>query len=259
MNRKIILSATVMFVMIFTSCSSLTECNSKSNSEGIILLDVSDTKLFQLIRQDLNDNFGSFMLRSRLGIIEPCQRFTLRLAPIAAQEELEISSQSIEISRKGQSIREQEQQADPSPLVSMLKVKLDEYEKLSNSKEATSGSVIINKALKAILQTDPEAESTIILLTDGIEYNEYLSMYKKIPKAEEIPEIIKKLIDPEILSKFKSAQEQGVNPKIIIVLKPCSPPAKVNIRAVKAYWAELLKELKLTNVQFADNLATISQ
>lgn len=255
--RYLIHALLLISAATFNACSSLTECKNISKSEAVILPDVSDPKLFQTIRQDLSDNFGTFMQKSRLGVIQPCQRFTLRIAPIGAQESLDMSSQSIEISRKRQSIKQEQRQANPAPLVSMLKTKLEEYEKLSNTKEVTSGSTIINTLLKAIIQVDPEAETTLVLLTDGIENNEYCNMYKKIPAEEDIPNIIDKLIDPSILKKIKSLQQEGSNPKVIMVLKPATS-AKVNFRAIKNYWISLLKQLKLSDVEFIDNIANIN-
>ncbi|MBS1776148.1 MAG: hypothetical protein JSS64_07690 [Bacteroidetes bacterium] len=256
--KKIIISSVLLATVLTNSCTSLSECKNITKTETIMMIDISDKKLFQSIRQDITDNVGNFMQKTGLGTIQECQSFKLSVAPVGSREQLDITSESIAISQKNQSIRDQEQQADPSPLVNMLKNRLNEYEKLTNDKEVTSASTIVNTMLKAILQTDVDAESDVLLFTDGVEFNNYINMYRHIPSVDEIPDVINKLIDQEVLNRFKTFQQEGVNPKVIIILKPCTSPVKVNIRDVKAYWMELLKQLKLTNIQFADNLNTIN-
>lgn len=249
----------LVFTIAFSACKSFTECSNISNSEAMLLVDVSDPKLYQVIRQDITDNFGSFMQRSKLGLIEPCQRFTLRVAPLGAQESLEMSEQSIQVTSKRQSIKDQQSQASPAPILNMLKTKLTEYEKLSQDKETTSGSTLANTLLKAMLQANPASDLTVVMMTDGIENNGYLNLYKKVPSDEEVPKLLNSLIDAKILEKWDHFLEEGAAPKVIMVLKPAtSASAKVNIRAVKNYWAALFKALKLSNVEFADNLNNIN-
>lgn len=255
--KKIFLNTALLAVVLSNSCTSLTECKNITKTEAVMVIDISDKKLFQTIRQDIADNLGAFMQKTGMSTIQECQSFKLSVAPAGSREQLEITSESIAILQKNQSIRDQEQQAEPSPLVAMLKNRLDQYEKLTNDKEVTSASTIANTLLKAILQIDPKAESSVLLFTDGVEYS-YINMYRHIPSADEIPEVINKLIDKEVLTRFKTLQQEGVKPKVIVVVKPCTSPAKINIRDVKAYWMELLKQLNLTNIQFADNLNTIN-
>ncbi len=256
--KKTFLSTALLTTVLFNSCTSLTECKNITKTEEVMMIDVSDKKLFQNIRQDISDNLGNFMQKAGMGTIQECQSFKLSVAPVGSKEQLEITSETIAISQKNQSIRDQEQQADPSPLVAMLKNRLDQYEKLTDDKDVTAASTIVNTMLKAILQTDVDAESSVLLFTDGVEFNNYINMYRHIPSADEIPEVISKLIDKEVLNRFKTLQVEGVNPKVILILKPCPSPAKVNTRDVKAYWLELLKQLKLTNIQIADNLNTVN-
>lgn len=256
--KKIIISTALLATILSNGCASLSECKNITKKEAVMIIDVSDKKLFQNIRQDITDNLGNFMQKTGMGTIQECETFKLSVAPVGSREQLDIASESIGITQKNEGIRDQEQQADPSPLVAMLKNRLDQYDKLTEDKEVTAASTIVNTMLKAILQTDVDAESTVLLFTDGVEFNIYINMYRHIPSADEIPEVIKKLIDKEVLNRFKTLQQEGVNPKVILILKPCPSPAKINTRDVKAYWMELLKQLKLTNVQFADNLNTIN-
>lgn len=258
--KKIIITSALLAAVLSNSCTSLTsECKNISKKEAVMEIDVSDKKLFQSIRQDITDNLGNFMQKTGMGTIQECETFKLSVAPVGSREQLDITSESIDITQKNQSIRDQEQQADPSPLVTMLQNRLDQYEKLTDDKEVTSASTIVNTLLKAILQTDVDAESTIMLFTDGVEYNDYINMYRHIPSADEIPEMITKLIDQEVFNKFKALQEQGLNPRVIVILKPSTSATKVNIRSVKTYWIALFKNLKLTNTTFADNLNTVNE
>jgi hypothetical protein len=258
--KKIIITSALVAAVLSNSCTSLTsECKHISKKEGMFAIDVSDKKLFENIRQDITDNLGNFMQKTGMGTIQECETFRLSVAPVGSREQLEIASESIGITQRNESIRDQEQQADPSPLVAMLKNHLDAYEKLANDKEVTSASTIVNTLLKAILQTDIDAESTVMLFTDGVEYNDYINMYRHIPSADEIPEVMSRVIDQEVLNKFKALQEQGLNPRVIVILKPSQSQGKMNIRSVKSYWMGLFKNLKLTNTVFADNLNTVNE
>lgn len=259
MNYFKLMLPLLFVIAAFSACKSLTECNNISNSEALMLIDVSDSVLFKKSRQDINDNFGGFMQRSGLGVIQPCQRFTFRVASLDANETLNMSSKSIEITRKGQSVKDQQHQANPAPVLNMLKEKLSEFDNLSREKEATSGSTLANTLLKAIVQTDPASVITVIMFTDGIENNQYANLYNKIPSGEEVPGLLNTLIDARILEKWEHYLEEGGVPNLIVVLKQATlKNGKNNLRDIKNYWNVLFKALKIVNVEFVDNLENVN-
>lgn len=243
----------LLFAFVFSSCSSLIECETVVNRRLILEADVSDPRLFKEIESDLNSNFPGFMQRTALGNITACQSFTLSFAHLSAKDALDISSASIAISRRNQSVREEQSQANPAPLIKLMHSKLDEYRLLAGDSAMTAGSNIANVLLKTIIQTNPDEETHIVVFSDLVENNAELNLYKKIPSIAQVPQVIEQMIDPGVLDKFWQLQKQGVKPKVIVVMKS-EPGGKTNQRAVKTFWVEVFKELKI-DVQFVDNLS----
>lgn len=235
------------------SCSSLIECESISQRQLTMLMDVSDSALFNGIEKDIKTNFPVFMQKTKLGSISPCQSFTLSFAHLSSKDALELSSETIKITRKRQSVKEESKEANPAPLIKLLTKKLDDYRLLSKQPEMTTGSNIANVLIKAVNQSNPEAETTILLFSDMVENNVQLNLYKKIPDKNEMPQITEKLIEPAVMEKFKQLQQKGLQVKVIVVLKP-EPAGRTNQRNIKIFWTEVFKSLKL-DVQFIDNLS----
>ena len=249
----------VALVVILGGCNALTECESIKPREAILLIDVTDKQLFADIEADLNANLPTFMAKTGLGEISPCESFTLTLVPISAKEGLQTASETIAITRKGQSYQAERQQASPAPLVNLLKAKLADFKALTDDKGITSGSSIANVIVKALTHTNIESETTLLIFSDMIENNQYLNMYRNIPGNENLAEVVPKLIDPMVLQEFQVRQREGLDVNIIIVCKD-SPNAKVNTRQreVKSFGAGLLAEMRLRNVQFMDNLTNVN-
>ena len=249
----------VVLLVFFAGCNALTECESVKPREAILLIDVTDKELFADIEADLNANLPTFMAKTGLGEIEPCESFTLTLVPISSREGLQAASETIAITRKGQSYQAERRQASPAPLVNLLKAQLASFKALTDDKGITSGSSIANVIVKALTHADIEAETTLIIFSDMIENNQFLNMYRDIPASENVASIVPKLIDPMVLQEFQVRQREGLDANIIIVCKD-STNAKVNARQreVKSFWAGLLAEMRLRNVQFMDNLTNVN-
>lgn len=257
--RPINIFFAMAFVVMFNGCNSLTECENIKPREAIMLIDVTDKQLFANIEADLNANLPTFMAKTGLGEISPCESFTLTMVPISAREGLQAASETIAITRKGQSYQAERQQASPVPLVKLLKTQLTEFKTLTDDKGITSGSSIANVIVKALTHANIEAETTLIIFSDMIENNQYLNMYRTIPAGEKMAEVVPKLIDPMVLQEFQVRQREGLDANIIIVCKD-SANASVNARQreVKSFWAGLLAEMRLRNVQFMDNLTNVN-
>lgn len=254
MKKKInFLGLAFSIVFMLSSCNSLVECDNISQRQATFLMDVSDKKLFANIENDLNTNFPVFMQKSGLGSISPCQSFTLGFGHLSSKDELNITSATISISRKGQSKNKEIQESRPAPLVLLLKQKLNEYKQLANDSQFTAGSNICNVLLKAINQSNPDAENYFFVFSDMVENNTELNLYKGIPNKNIASQVIQKIIEPSVLQEFQKQQKSGVLAKVIIVMK-AEPNGKTNQRLVKDFWIAVFKELKL-DVAFIDNLS----
>ena len=256
---RLLLSLILAVTLLVSGCTSLTDCENVAQHEAILLIDVTDKQLFANIKDDLNANLPTFMEKSGLGTINVCQSFTLTMAPISAKEGLQASSETISISRKGQSYQAEKSQASPAPLVRLMKNKLSEFDSMTDDAAVTSGSSIANVLVKALSNTTIEAETTVIVFSDMVENNQYLNMYRDVPSTDNSSEATRQLIDPVVLQEFQTLQKQGLDANIIIVFKE-SPNSNINSkqREVKGFWVALLNELDLHNVEFMDNLTNVN-
>lgn len=246
----------IAFAIAFTlpSCNgSLIECENISQRQATFLMDVSDKKLFADIENDLNTNFPVFMQQSGLGNISPCQSFTLAFTQLSSGEALNVASATISINRKGQSKKKEREQASPAPLIRLMKQKLSDYKQLTDDPQITAGSNICNVLLKAINQSNPDAENYFFVFSDMVENNLQLNLYKGIPDKKNVSQVIEKIIEPSVLQKFRELQKSGMQAKVIVVMK-AEPNGKTNQRLVKDFWIAVFKELKF-DAAFIDNLS----
>ena len=240
------------FVWVATSCSSMYECDRIKKRHAFILMDLSDKALFKEEKSDLKENFPVFMKRTRIGDISPCERFSLSFAHLGGQATLDISTQFIEISREGLSRQEEKRQANPKDLRQLMKKKLDDYNRLTEDPVVTSSTNIANVLLKSINQADLESENVFLVMTDGVENNDQINLYRGFPDGNNYSELVDRLIETSVLEKFLEHQKQGLQAKVIMVLKN-EPAGKVDRRKIKAFWISIFKELDL-QYEFVDNL-----
>jgi len=253
-------TSTTLFVLsIFTmlcltsSCSSMIECDRTEKRHAFILIDLSDKDLFSEVESDLKENFPGFMQRTGLGNISPCESFALSIAHFGGQETLDISTQTIAINRRGLSREEEKRLANPKPLVQLMKNKLAEYNRLTDDPVVTSSTSIANILLKSINQADLASENVFLLMTDGVENNAQLNLYKGLPEEAEYLELIERLIEPSELEAYRQHKQQGLTAKVIMVLKS-EPGGNIDRRKIKAFWISIFEGLEL-DYQFIDNLS----
>ena len=242
-----------MAIITLSSCDSITQCESESQRQATLLIDVSDPKLFAEIENDLNINFPLFWQKSKIGDISPCQCFTLSMVELSSKDQLNISSEEICIKSKGQSRKKERKDADPSPLVRLMEQKVDDYKEIVSNPKTKIGSNISNVLLKAINQSNIDAENYFFVFSDMVENNPQANFYKRIPDVKEVRQFITKMIEPSVLEEFFNKRKSGMHLKVIVVMKD-EPSEKVNKRHVKAFWLEFFNTLKI-DVQFIDNLS----
>jgi hypothetical protein len=251
--------AILVTLVLTSSCGKLIECEQVSSREAIMLIDVTDPDLFREIRSDITANLPVFMQQTGLAEISPCEQFTLTLVPITASEGLLARSETIAITRKGQSYRTEQQQANPAPLVNLIRTQLTSFGDMTEDVSVTSGSNIANVILKALTHSTPGNATTLIIFSDMIENNQYLNMYRHVPDSSEMEHVIKTLIDPIVLENFKTRQSEGLETEVLIVFKENQlNKVKTSTRDIRSFWSMLMGELGIQNVQFLDNLSKVN-
>ncbi len=253
MKKNSIILLLLAILGFCSSCSSNTKCEKIEKRQLFILMDLSDKKLFEKIESDISQNFPIFMQQTKLGDIQPCQQFTLCMAHFGGEDMLNVSSKSIAIQRKGLSYEEEKELANPIPLRDFMVQKIAEYKQLTNDSLITSKTNIASVLVKSINQSEPESQNVFLLFTDGVENNDYVNLYKVIPEERDISDVVRKIVEPSVLEKFSTLKQEGLQCKIIMVLKP-DPQKRVNSRAIQTFWINVFNELGL-ECQFIDNLS----
>ncbi len=248
--KLLLASIMLMILLLNTGCSS--KCDRIEKRELILLFDLTDPALFNDIKLDINENFGDFMNRTGLAEINACEEFRLGIAPITSSDYLNIQFSSISVPRRNLSRNAEQHLANPKPLVDFLNHKIEEFSSMSNDPKITAMSVIANVFIKALINSDHEAESTIIFFSDLVENSGQVNFYRRIPASSEIPVIISRMVEPSELRKLEAIQRQGLTANVVVVHKP-EPSGKPETRAVKQFWIDLFDHLKIP-VQFIDNL-----
>lgn len=241
-----------LFILIFSFTILHSFAQTIHSRDLYFLIDVTDQQLFNIIQEDIQSNFGTFMQNTRFGEIKENDRLSFHVSPIGATENLELKSASISGPSNKLSGQAQRKLVNPKPLLTLLNTELTNYEKLSTSQIKETS--ITNILLKTLLEANPEGENYILVFSDLIENNKYLNHYKRIPEGKEFSKIIQTSIDPYVMTKLQKKLDEGMEVRIILVHKDLIN-AKVDARKIKIYWQKLLSELGITDVQFIDNLS----
>ena len=256
-EMKKLLYQTIWVTILFaglSSCGDLTTCKELSSSETTMLLDVSDEKLFAEILKDFEQNLPRFMSKTPFAQLNECEKATLTIGNFSGKEELSKRSKTISIDQKGLSGAEKRKRGNPGGVMKMLKNSLDNYQEMSKDPSYNFATNITQTLVKAILEMNVEAENTLLLFSDMVINNktESVNFYKTIPSDPQ--STMDKLIDDVLWDRLKSKTEEGLNVKVVIVLKS-EPKNKVSKKAVKSFWIKALSHIGLTDVQVIDNLS----
>ncbi len=244
------------FILMLSTigCNNLKpNCNKVIKKEMILLMDVSDESLFTEIKNDVSENFSMFMKDAPFGKINDCETFKMSIGNLSGLDELNIKSAKIGIVKKGMSGKDKQKYSNPTPLIRLLKNSLSDYSAMSTDIKYNNSTNILQTTIKAIVGMGDDSENTLLIFSDMIINNktEKVNFYREIPK--DVGGIIRKLIDPVLLNKFKEKIASGMELKVIVVHKN-EPKNKVNKKKVKAFWVKCFKDLEIGNVQFKDNL-----
>jgi|SaaInlStandDraft_3_1057020.scaffolds.fasta_scaffold20178_2 hypothetical protein len=241
-----------MAMIIFTSCQNLITCREINKYDMTILLDISDELLFDEINHDLVSNFQTFMAQTKFANIQECQEVKMNLGYLSGKDELNLRSVSIGINQKGLSGREKRNRSNPIPVVNLIKRTLKDYSDMSMDEEYNSSTNIVQTTLKTIVGMETDVENTLLIFSDMVINNktENVNFYRFIPTNA--GESIRKLIDITLLGELQKKLEEGLEVKVIIILKN-EVGKKVKKKNVKDFWNDFFKILQLDDIQFIDN------
>jgi len=247
MKKKVVL-AFVALIIISTKDLVAQSANLKT-SEMFMLVDITDPGLFSQIVLDFEENLPTFFQTVGLGKIGELERFTLKIAPIGATQELVVKSASIAIPRKGLALQEQRRLSNPQILTALIKQNLADYGTLTAANN--SASYIIDIVLKSISQSDDEAErSVLVIQTDGMEFSPICNTYKKVPTTTQEIDALMNNIDVTTLNRAKQKVKTS-KVEIVIVLKRST--GSRNVSELRNFWTELLNRVGITSLVFIDN------
>lgn len=255
MKKHVIIFSVALVALFAGACSQISSnCECITKKELVVLVDITDTVVFNTSLNDLNENFSGFMENQGLGQIKECESFKLSIAPIVGGDVYELSSETISVNRKGLSKQQFKKLTNPTKQMQMLKGRLDDFKQLSQTPEATLASPVANTIIKAINNVESDSDATILVFTDLMEHYGGFSFYRsKIDLNVDFIEVVETVVDPLVLSEFESNTHENV--KVIFVVKQ-SGTNGTNRRDLKQFWDNLMHELNIQAV-FVDNLTNI--
>lgn len=251
-NTQII---TLFFLIVGTiGCDSFkTSCDEIEENNLTMLIDISDEKLYKEIEADITSNFPAFMNDAPFGKIEECEVFKMTIGNFSGVDELHISESQIGITKRGLSATDKRRLSNSRPLINLLYTSLEKFNEQSKNTKYNNATNLTQTIVKAIVGMSEEAQNTLLISSDMIINNktEKINFYKNIPK--DAGATLRNIIDPELLDKFKTKVDSGIELKVIIIHKN-EPKKKVNKKEVKAFWVKCFEELEIEDIQFIDNL-----
>lgn len=243
-----------ILTMSVIGCDNLsTTCDEINQKEFVMLLDVSDKNLFAEIKNDIKTNFSFFMKESPFEKAKECETLKMSIGHLSAVDELSIKSAEIGIIKKGLSGIDKNRLSSPAPLINLLKNSLEKYTEMSLDLKYNNSTNILQTVVKAIIGMGDDSDNTLLISSDFIINNktEKVNFYKNIPN--DVGGTLRKLIDPDLLSKYKEKIASGMELKVIVIHKT-EINNRVNKKIVKVFWMKCFQELEITDVQFIDNL-----
>lgn len=253
MKKHLIICALCALAVLTQSCgSSSNNIETYSSDTGLtILVDATDTTVYNSIYQDFNTNLDAFFKQTGLADLEKGALLTVKIAPIDASGELTLNQVSLGVPKNSDlSGRERELACDPQVILKMLVDEFDHYKTIAQNQEQLY-SPIIDVLLKACREMDCDRE-LLLIFTDGLENSAYLNMYKnKIPTGEDQVANVVDRVD-QVLWKEAKQKVAECCPQIVFVLKSMSLDKKAQ---TKLFYGELCRQLGVNDVQFIDNMS----
>jgi len=253
MKFKIIL---VTIIAVLLNSCAVFQCDYIEDVEITFLVDISDGRLLETAKTDIQKNLPVFM--SKLGFIqlESCQRLTVHIAPLSAKDEFRVKSATIGLTDKNMSGKDRRNQSNPRPIVEMLNTSLEEFGSLQELPEYTSGSSIGNQILKAVKLSKNADRSYVVVLSDLIQHDSHISFYKQIPKQIDT-ETLQQLFDPVLLQEFEETnQGKGQSSRIILVqLQTVDQSMNGKRREIASLWQSVFTDFLEADFELIDNLS----
>lgn len=253
-NFEIRYMKTTLITILLLSLSLYSNAQRVKNKEFFFLIDITDKELFQDIKTDIQTNFAHFAVNVGFGEIKPLNKITFKISPINDLGVLSITTSSIGIKSTDMSGVEIKKNTNPKIITNHLNSKLTEYETLV-SKNAMSQSSIMDVTLKALIESDLNAdENMLVIFSDMIENSNIWNMYKQnVPKQTSLSSIISRL-DQVVYGKLKQKLKSGFSPCVVIVLKQKNKQS-INNKSLKLFWNQFFTSIGIKKVQFIDDLS----
>ncbi|MCK9413948.1 MAG: hypothetical protein M0Q53_16730 [Prolixibacteraceae bacterium] len=213
-------------------------------------VDVTSIDLFSECRDDVQNNFSSFMKETGFGEVKPGQSLTMYWTKIAGTGALQSASASITGPSAKLAYQIQRKQLNPGKLIQLKNTQLVEFENFA--KKNITNTSIIQVLIKDILEGDNSNRCYYIVFSDLVENSNIVNCYKSIPFTRiQIKTVVDK-IDPYLKANLKQKLDRGFMPRLILVQKETN--GKVDSQKIREFWLNLLHNLGIDNVQIIDNL-----
>lgn len=263
MKKLLVLIFAIATLVIASQGCSKSPAPAMEKTTLSILVDATDSVIFNDIQSDFNQNLVDFLQRTGIGkmergkfLIKKGEFLTVKMAPMTAAGDLRLKQASIGMSLDMDlSGKELEKRTDLRQILSPMMDEMDRFEQLARTEQKYSP--LVDVILKCIREMDAtNGREILMVFTDGYENSEYLNMYRKIPTTEDQVLALMEQIDP-VLLKEATTRISEVDPELLFVLK-CKSANKEQVAKkgqIKLFYSELCKQLGVSKVSFVDNMS----
>ncbi len=233
MTIRIILM--ILITSIAASCGDIGKCEKTLHSETSVLVDVTDEKLINPTKEEL-EYFKTYSEKEKFFDIENCGTATVNIAAISAKNSLKQYKETIGIESTDFSGKKLREMKDPSPLYLKIDSSYNEIlSTLEESPELQDNTNIAMVVAKSIIRMQNADISRVIVITDGVTYSDNHNFYKSVPKN--VDDAFRDMIGEAIYKDLQNAVETGgLDILYFVTLDPPNNINQTQLNEIHAFW-----------------------
>jgi len=232
----------ILITSISLSCGDVGKCEKTLHSETTVLIDVTDEKLINPIKEEL-EYFKSYSEKEKFFDIENCGTATVNIAAISAKNSLKLYKEAIGIESTDFSGKKLREMKNPSPLYSKIDSSYSEIlSTLEESPELQDNTNIAMVVAKSIIRMQDADICQLIVITDGVTYSENHNFYKSVPKN--VDDAFRDMIGKAIYKDLQNAVETGgLDMLYFVTLDPPNNMNQTHLNEIHAFWRNALENI----------------
>lgn len=263
---KVLLYLFVICVTASFSGCDYEECKNNIKKECILLIDISDERLYADIKNDIYKNNYEEYLSGLIYDMNECEELKVTAIPMAIMNKADQKSIIYEIDKVGMDYRRMRKMKDPKALSIWLNKVFEYYDNKVVDKIVTEKTRILSVVAKVLNGISIDKDYVeLVVFSDLLENNEYVSLLNPSADMKDWKKIIGLNLYEEMMKNLRALKAV---PKLNIVQYSDVRNVKVDVqreREVRYMWENVLNEMlydtksgqMLVNVSFYDNVSSM--